>query len=117
MDSKTSKTPWTPGPWSVGGSIIGRGRGDAGVAIARVLRKPACYGGKRIETLDTSADAPETGAEIDANARLMAAAPELYDKLEAVLDDIAQRMIDGEESERIEIQVEARELLARIGAK
>jgi len=73
----------TPGPWFVGGSMIGRGNTDADrVSIARVLRRPAVYGGRVQNCPDTEADAPTTGAEADANGRLIATAPDLLSALE-----------------------------------
>lgn len=78
----------TSGPWVAGGSLIS---GEAGVTIARVLRRPAIYGGQAYNFSDTDRDAPEHGVMADANARLIAAAPDLLEACEAVLlrDDVA----------------------------
>ena len=69
---------WTAGPWAVGGSLIAAGS----KTIALMLRRPAVYGGKVQATRDTDRDACETGAEADANARLIAAAPEMAEALD-----------------------------------
>lgn len=69
---------YTPGPWAIGGSMISNGK----ETIALMLRRPAVYGGKRYETRDTDAEAPETGKITDANARLIADAPRLAERVE-----------------------------------
>ena len=76
------ETSHTPGPWQIGGSLISS---VSGYALARVLRQPAVYGGRRHEFNDTDSLAVDTGAEADANARLIASAPDLLAALEKIL--------------------------------
>jgi hypothetical protein len=86
---------YTPGPWTVGGSMISNGK----ETIALMLRRPAVYGGKRMETRDSDAQAPLTGVTADANARLIADAPALLARVSQLeealkrIDALAERSI------------------------
>jgi hypothetical protein len=93
---------FTRGPWELGGALVyapqgertaGRSQGSS-ISIALMLRRPAIYGGRVQRTQDTDCDACETGAQVDANARLIAAAPDLYAALERTLRALEQHLDD-----------------------
>jgi hypothetical protein len=81
----TLEKPWTPGPWPVDQSgdgkryIIGKGlvEGPNGYEVAEVYADDAPY------------------AETRANARLIAAAPDLYEALEAILQTVDAQYASG----------------------
>lgn len=68
----------TKGPWHVGGSVVAR-EGEIGVrsavVVAMVQRNTP---GHPRGTHDWDPEAPQTSEECDANARLIAAAPDLH---------------------------------------
>ena len=103
----TTQTKWTPGPWRVSTEMRGIGnRKVDGVETA---------GGQSIANC---------GVDSEANARLIAAAPELAEALAAYLEVIeaigsggcisAEHMED--KAARLLDTVDARALLARLGA-
>lgn len=71
----------TKGPWRVGGSAIAR-EAEVGVrsavVVAMVQRNTP---GHHRGTHDWDPEAPQTAEECDANARLIAAAPDMYEAL------------------------------------
>jgi hypothetical protein len=79
-----SETKWTPGPWRVGAEY----RGEITDIVARVPEGMPCTGTQTIAIMRTDIEAltlEARGAEISANAHLIAAAPDLYAALEEML--------------------------------
>ena len=77
----------TPGPWNLSATCK---RNDHGVPHTWVnLESPGHLGGMKIETHSSMPD-----EELDANTRLIAAAPELLDALQRMVD-MFERHIDG----------------------
>jgi hypothetical protein len=74
-----SATKHTPGPWVIGGSLISNGR----TPVALVLHNG---NGNPSKASDYDRDAPRWVDGADANAALIAAAPELLDCLIDLLD-------------------------------
>lgn len=94
-----SKTAWTPGPWEVCNSvdIYPVGDFDARYFIADCDPENA-----PIETLNSgeNPDTDMTYQQVKANARLIAAAPELYEALEA-LSTFSGSFADPDDRERL----------------
>jgi hypothetical protein len=119
---------FTRGPWELGGALVyapqgertaGRSQGSS-VSIALMLRRPAIYGGRVQNTQDTDCDACETGAQVDANARLIASAPDLYAALnegQLLADEVANTWESGDLAgavrELVAWAMQARSALAR----
>lgn len=80
-----TRSTHTPGPWKVSGTLISA----QGQTVARVLHRYTTT--KRRCPPDFEAGATANGTERDANAALIAAAPELVDALENLLADGAGR--------------------------
>ena len=79
----------TPRPWSVGGESSNDGEAEVIVAADRTI----CW------TADTFDDDEDCGVITDedrANARLIAAAPEMLHACQAVANDL-HRMLDGDD--------------------
>lgn len=87
-----SETPWTPGPWKYDPM-------PGYQYVVEIDRKEQIL-------LVAAAVPPGREQEIQANARLAAAAPEMYAALEAILDD------DGD---WLEAMGKARRLLEKLG--
>ena len=83
--------PWTPGPWT-----LKRGDGryrDRLYVESKVYSTPTVISGKdQIAQFTSSLDGhwQEHGREVEANARLIAAAPEMAELLERVIDVFAK---------------------------
>ena len=71
-----SETKWTPGPWSVAGTCTVYAVSEDGVNIFDAQVQPGYAGDRRTPV-----------NEITANAQLIAAAPELYEALEKMVED------------------------------
>lgn len=84
-----NKTKHTPGPWHLGGAII-TGADDVFVGIA--IFPPPIYGGKVHESRTSDTRGPKYFDESNANAALIAAAPELLEAVNKALEFIEQRM-------------------------
>ena len=102
-----------------GERTAGRSQGSS-VSIALMLRRPAIYGGRVQNTQDTDCDACETGAQVDANARLIASAPDLYAALnegQLLADEVANTWESGDLAgavrELVAWAMQARSALAR----
>ncbi|KAB7765370.1 hypothetical protein [Xanthomonas sp. LMG 12461] len=72
-----SETKWTPGPWLVNTAGVGSSYGGIEVTEFYV------YNPKVVKNVAIAADIvdPKTGQPSEANARLISAAPELYEAL------------------------------------
>jgi hypothetical protein len=68
-----TETPWTPGPWEVVSRLVG----------PLIIRADCPAGFDRIGKLDVALVGADTFALAAANAELIAAAPSLYEALEA----------------------------------
>lgn len=77
---------WTPGPWTRAGSLVYANRPQDGGTICQVSEVRHSHLVQHKEPILGSAD----GAEIYANARLIAAAPELYEALAGLLDVLSE---------------------------
>lgn len=73
MTKTEGKTSWTPGPWEYGEDRRGRKRVFAG--SREIVRALTAHGTRRIPA-----------AEREANARLIAAAPDLYEALAELVE-------------------------------
>lgn len=94
-----SETKWTPGPWQAkrSGCISNR---DGGELIATTGYRVAVVGGV-------------AGEEDDANARLIAAAPEMYEAQAPLLERAERLIAQGDETVYIRV---AREEIAALRA-
>jgi len=99
-----SATPWTPGPWRYSGHTD---NGDESGWLVQVAeRRAICVEGR-------------SAAEADANARLIAGAPEMAEALEALIQLVTRptstvdQLAEDQDAEHPEV-VAARTLLSRI---
>lgn len=116
-------TPWTPGPWRVEqGTLLVWGACDPDDSSSYGMGYPVCVGCQPAAWAKNDKPMPEKQA---ANARLIAAAPEMAELIEELFDDHfatwmaaraevdgrnrAEALFEGEESTQ-----KARALLARI---
>lgn len=78
----------TPGPWSQDPNELADVRGPDGKDVAVAVCKQMTGLTFNPETIS-----PESRVQANANARLIAAAPELLEALENILDDIGPHMV------------------------
>jgi hypothetical protein len=98
------QTKHTPGPWVIGGSLISNGR----TPVALVLHNG---NGNPSKASDYDRDAPRWVDGADANAALIAAAPELLAALRHLLEDAVA--LNMGESDRSGVLAEARAAIAK----
>lgn len=99
------QTKHTPGPWVIGGSLISNGR----VPVAKVLHNG---NGNPSKASDYDRDAPRWLGGADANARLIAAAPELLAALEALVGEADLGEVDLDDDDRAKLE-QARAAIAK----
>lgn len=106
---------WTPGPWVVyrGGNFIWIGGPEYLEYVKREKYLAGPFGVTEVNC-KASPDHEYNDARADANAHLIAAAPELYSVLESLWNEIAKYSHIGHEgSELLEKMSDARAVLAK----
>ena len=111
--SSSPAPAWTPGPWTYQMTISSSG------PVPQVQTVPVGPDGGRYSTLIcTLSRTGEKSGTREANARLIAAAPEMAEALRELLEDEWRMSPDwGPQSEREPILAKARALLARINGE
>jgi hypothetical protein len=82
-----SAPPWTPGPWFRGHAMVGRGADGAGWTVRGPDRIHTTTIGQQITTRTVIAVVQRL-PEREANARLIAAAPDLAEALANAIEDL-----------------------------
>lgn len=78
-----SETKWTPGPWKVDefDGFLGYDCMTGGIRVGPIVLDGADYGQKRCQEISTAAR-----ARMEADARLISAAPDMAEALQAAID-------------------------------
>lgn len=87
-----SEAKWTPGPWSFEPEPMWRGKHVAG--RSPLVRKDGRTVASCSRYASTNVEVSGRHEEAEANARLISAAPELYEALEALMGVFAKAYFD-----------------------